>query len=169
MTDHILSHEESVGKIADLIRDIRYTMLTTLSAEGHLHSRPMTLQETAFDGTLWFFTGKSSPLVDEVAAHPEVNLGFADPDEGSYVSLSGRARLVEDRAKERELWKPILKAWFPRGLQDPELALLRVDVHHGQYWDAPEAKVVQLMGMAKAVVTGTAYHGGESGKVDLQS
>jgi len=169
MTDYTPTREESIGKIADLIQDIRFAMLTTLSLEGHLHSRPMTLQEASFDGTLWFFTGLSSPLVAEVGAHSEVNLGLSDPDSQSYVSLCGSARVVDDPAKERELWKPALRAWFPRGLEDPDLTLLRIDIHHVQYWDSPEAKVVQLLGMAKAMLTGHSYRGGESGKIDLSA
>jgi general stress protein 26 len=65
----------------------------------------------------------------------------------------------------KELWSPLHKAWFPKGLEDPKIALLRVDVDRAEYWDAPSSAAVRLFGFAKAVLTGKRY--GEEG-VDHQ-
>src|SRR5208337_4347672 len=51
-----------------------------------------------------------------------------------YVSFTGHASVVQDREKMQDLWCPAYRAWFPRGLDDPELALLRVDVERAEYW-----------------------------------
>ena len=71
------------------------------------------------------------------------------------------ARITKDRAKAEELWNTFLLAWFPKGLDDPNLALLEVDVEKAEYWDSPSSKVVQLIGFAKALATGKRY--GEEG------
>jgi len=52
------------------------------------------------------------------------------------------------------LWSAAAKAWFPGGVDDPDLQLLRVQVQHAEYWDVKESRMVQLFKMAKAVVTG---------------
>ena len=165
-----MAHEKTdIEKIRDLIKDIRFAMLTTIDADGSLRSRPMGTQEAEFDGDLWFFTGASSPKVDEVERDERVNLSYAAPDDNRYVSISGTARLVRDRAKAKELWNPVLKAWFPDGLDDPDLALLRVRVEKAEYWDAPSSKMVQLAGFVKAIVTGQrADDMGENEKIDLK-
>jgi hypothetical protein len=63
----------------------------------------------------------------------------------------------------------VLKAWFPDGLGDPDLALLRVRVEKAEYWDAPSSKMVQLAGFVKAIVTGQrADDLGENEKIDLK-
>lgn len=162
--------DEARAKLADLIKGIQFAMMTTVDdpATGSLRSRPMTTQEMKDDGLLWFFTPEHSAKVDEVNREHHVNLSYADPDSNRYVSISGRATLVRDRKKNEELWNPMLKAWFPKGLDDPELSLLRVEIDAAEYWDSPSSKVAQLIGFAKAIVTGTPYSGGEHEKVDIK-
>jgi general stress protein 26 len=152
-----MNDQENVAKLAKLIKGVRVAMLTTVEADGCLRSRPMHTQENYFDGTLWFFTWVDSAKVHEIEHDQHVNLSYADPSEQVYVSVSGRARLVRDRAKIEELWNPVHKAWFPQGVDDPNIGLLRVDVEKAEYWDSPSSKVVQLIGFTKAMLTGKAY------------
>ncbi len=119
---------EDLSKIGKLIDGIKVAMLTTAAADGSLRSRPMATQEVEFDGVLWFFTDVSSPKVDEVREDQHVNVSYSDPSGNRYVSMSGRARVVRDPAKVRELWSPVHKAWFPKGPEDPSIGLLRVEV-----------------------------------------
>ena len=84
----------SIKKLAELIKDIKFAMLTTVEADGSLHSRPMATQQTEFDGDLWFFTGVSSHKVHDIENNPQVNIASADPNDQSYISMSGRAHLV---------------------------------------------------------------------------
>jgi len=161
------SHAEAVTKLAELIRGIRFAMLTTLAPDGTLHSRPMATREDDFDGVLWFFTGADSGKSHEIADDARVNLSYGDPDGNRYVSVSGTARTLRDPVKAKELWNPLLKAWFPKGLEDPNLALLKVTVTAAEYWDGPSAKLEQLMGLVKAVVTGKPADGGEHAKIRL--
>ena len=162
------SERSDVEKIRDLIKGISFAMLTTVDEDGSLRSRPMQTQEAEFNGELWFFTSASSPKVDEVRSDQRVNVSYADPDDNRYVSLSGTASLVRDPAKIKELWKPALKAWFPDGLEDPDLALLRVKVEKAEYWDSPSSKMVQLAGFLKAIATGQRLdYAGENEKIEL--
>lgn len=100
-------------------------------------------------------------------ADDRVNLSFANPDDNPYVSISGTAQILRDRAKIEELWKPIYKAWFPDGKDDADLAVLKVTTTQAEYWDSPNGKIVQAIGLAKALVTGERPNMGESGKVRL--
>lgn len=167
-----MSHQEATTALEQLrekIKGIRIAMLTTIDEDGALHSRPMATQEVETDGDLWFFTAAGSTKAGEVGRDQRVNLSYADPDDQRYVSVSGTGRLVRDPAKAKELWNPILKAWFPKGLDDPELALLRVDIEKAEYWDSPSSKMVQLVGFLKAVTTGRRYEAGpgEHDKIEL--
>ena len=159
---------EEIKKLGELIKDIEIAMLTT-EDDGLLHSRPMATQKFEFDGDLWFFTEASSHKVDEINRARQVNVSYADPKHQRYISVSGAAELVRDQAKIKELWNPILKAWFPDGLDDPDLALLRVGVTRAEYWEAPNGKVVQLVGFVKALVTGEQYRPGEHEQITLQA
>ena len=139
---------------AKLIKETKFAMLTTVNRSGDLRSRPMTLVENEFNGDLWFFTHQSSDLASQVKAQPKVNLAFANVKDNSYVSACGQAEIVTDKAKEKYFWNPLFKAWFPEGLEDPDLCLLKVSVESADYWDSPAAPIVKLVGFAKAVLTG---------------
>lgn len=168
MVDNNAERNEQLKKLGELIKDIEFAMLTTAEADGTLRSRPMATQQVEFDGDLWFFTRASAPKVDEIEREQHVNVSYAKPEKQRYVSVSGQGQLVRDRAKIEELWNPAYKAWFPQGLDDPDLALLRVQASQAEYWDSPASAVVHLLGLVKATVTGQPYDGGEHAKVDLQ-
>ena len=161
--------QESVQKLGEMIKDIEFAMMATRAADGSLVSRPMSTQGGEFDGLLWFFTAKSAKVCSEIAVDPQVNLAYSNPKSNRYVSVSGPAEQIDDKAKAKELWNPLLKAWFPKGLEDPELTLLKVQVESAQYWDSPSSTVVQLVGFAKAILTGERYKAGkgEHGSVRL--
>jgi general stress protein 26 len=153
-TPNNMTRDQMVAKVAELIKDINVAMLTTEAEDGLLHSRPMATQKTEFDGTLWFFTGLSTGKISEIDWNPEVNLSYSDGSANKYVSVSGTAEIVDDRAKKEELWSDIYKAWFPQGLDDPDLCLMKVEVTFAEYWDVPSGKMVQAFGFLKALATG---------------
>ncbi|MES2887770.1 MAG: pyridoxamine 5'-phosphate oxidase family protein [Pseudomonadota bacterium] len=153
-----------------LIKNIRFGMFTTRHANGHFHSHPMTTQNKLIeaDDRLWFFMSRGSETVRSIAAQPTVNVAYADPGQDRYVSVSGEAKVVEDRAKMEALWTTMSQAWFPGGTQDPDLALVGVRVIHAHYWDVKENKLTQMYEMAKAAMTGTTpSEMGESGELRL--
>jgi len=158
--------QEAIGKLKELLEGIDFCMLTTIDS-GNLRSRPMSTQKLEFDGELWFFTSDNTHKMEEIQKDDRVNVAYSQPNENRYVSVSGRAEMVKDRAKIEELWNPIHKAWFPEGLDDPHLCLLRVDVEQAEYWDARNSKIVQLYGLVKALATGTEADYGENKKLSL--
>lgn len=158
-------------KLWHMIKDIKFAMFTTQHVNGHLHSRPMTTQNRSGDedDSLWFFMSRKSDPVEDIVANPTVNLSYADPDADRYVSVSGKARISNDMVKRRALWNKIAEAWFPGGVDDPDLTLVEVEIQHAHYWDVKQSKVRQLFTMAKAAVTGKPPSNmGESGEVQMR-
>jgi len=160
--------DEQIKKLAEMIKDIDFAMLTTIAEDGTLHSRPMSTQRVEFDGDLWFFTRASAPKVGEIEREHQVNVSYAKPEDQRYISVSGRAVVVRDRAKIEELWSPVLKAWFPEGPEDPDLALLKVSAERAEYWDSPSSAVAHAISFVKAIVTGTPANPGENEKIELK-
>ena len=166
MAEHA-DRKATIEKLGELIKGIDYAMLTTIEADGSLRSRPMATQDLQSDGTLWFFTKSNAPEVDEILHDPRVNVSYADVKNNRYVSVSGTAKAVRDQRKAQQFWNPAYKAWFPDGLDDPELALLQIDIDKAEYWDSSSSTMVHLAGFIKALATGQSYQGGESKKVHL--
>jgi general stress protein 26 len=144
---------EATEKVWNLIKDIHIAMLTTADTSGALYSRPMATQQTSFTGDLWFLTRQHSEKVEELRHDAHVNLTYTDPKNSRFVSLSGRAQVSEDRAKIEELWNPIYKAWFPEGVKDPEIRVLRVHVESAEYWEAPASAIVRYFRILKRAAT----------------
>lgn len=163
------THDSQIAKLRDLVKDIEYCMLTTIAENGSLHSRPMaTNREIEPNGDLWFFTYADSAKVTEVDRVEQVNVSFSAPDKQRYVSMAGTAQTIRDRAKMQELWKPELKAWFPKELDEPGIALLKVTVETAEYWDAPAGWVAKTIGFVKAATTGKPASSGENEKLNLK-
>ena len=139
-----------------LIKDIRFGMFTSRHGNGHLHSRPMTTQNRAIDedASLWFFMSRNSEPVSDLLSNPEVNVVYADPAADRYVSVSGSAACSHNAAKKRQLWSAAAGAWFPGGADDPSLVLVQVSISHADYWDVKDSKLVQVLKLAKAAITG---------------
>ena len=157
------SDYNALRKLNELIKGVRIAMLTTIREDGMPHSRPMATQSMETDGDLWFFTGWSTHKTHEIENNPRVNLAYANPDGNTFVSVSGAGSLLRDRKKAEDLWNPLYKAWLPKGLDDPELALLKVTIEEVEYWDSPSSAMVQLAGFVKSVVTGKRAHGDHGG------
>jgi general stress protein 26 len=130
--------------LRDLIKNVKFAMLTTRAVDGTLTSRPMTTLQTEFDGTLWFMLAANSLKAEDIEQRPKVNLGYAHPQDGRYVSVSGTAEVVRDRAKVGELWNPIYETWFPGGPDDENLALLKVEIATADYWESPQGDPQRL-------------------------
>ena len=157
---------KQLEKVRELIDGIRIAMLTTVDEQGNLVSRPMAALQIDEDGTIWFFTKRTSPKVDQIDNNDHrVNLSFADVSNASYVSVAGTAQELDDRAKVDELWNPQAKAWFPKGKDDPELILLKVHINMAEYWDSNDSMMVRLLQQATAVITGNPPKMGENEKV----
>ena len=164
-----LSHDEKLAKVRDMIKGIDIGMLTTMHESGTLRSRPMSVNgEVEFDGDLWFFTYGESPKVKEIEGDARVNVAFSDPKNQTYVSLSGTASLVRDKEKIKELFQPSLNAWFPQGVDTPDIALLKINVEGAEYWDSPTNAIAHVIGFVKSKVTGTQQQVGENEKLDLK-
>lgn len=127
-----------VQQLASWIRDMEFAMLTTEDRTGQLRSRPMVVLEQMPDDAIWFFSEASCQKVDDVQGHHSVNVRYTDATGKKFVSVSGRARVVRDREQMRSLWCNRLNEWFPKGAEDPELVLLRIEVHEAELWQAPE-------------------------------
>ena len=157
---------EQMTKVRDMAEAIRIAMMTTVDEQGNLVSRPMAALQFDEIGDIWFFTKRTSPKVDQIEHNEQhVNVAFASVSDANYVSISGTATEVNDRAKIDELWNPQAKAWFPNGKDDPELTLLKVHTQMAEYWDSNSSLMVRLFQQAAAVVTGSVPKMGENEKV----
>ncbi|MFD1705702.1 pyridoxamine 5'-phosphate oxidase family protein [Siminovitchia sediminis] len=123
--------QEDIETLRELIKDVDTAMLTTATEDG-LVSRPMKTQEVEFDGDLWFFTKKETNKYDEILHNQDVNVAYAGK---SYVSVRGRAEIIEDLDKKKELWSKVYDEIMQTSYDDPNVILIKVKVEAAEYWE----------------------------------
>ena len=162
------SMKDTLEKFYDLVTDLEVAMLTTRRPDGLLVSRPMATQARASGADLWFVTAEGSPKLDEIRHDSNVNLSYYKDRTREWISVAGKARVVKDRAKIHELYRPDWRAWFgDEGGEkdgtpnDPRMVLIAVDIELAHFMEINKPQVVVLFEVAKGMITGKAPDVGE--------
>jgi len=163
-----LSGDEALAKIRELLKGFPIAFMVTVQ-NGTPTARPIGVvgDHAAFDGSLWFITDKRSRKVTAIASGATTALLFQNDKEGAYLHLSGRATVVDDRTRLEELYTTLQRTWFPLGLDDPNITLVRFDAEQGDYWDSHDSLVRLAFAFAKSLVTKTPGKSGNAGVATL--
>jgi general stress protein 26 len=148
-----MPQSQAIARLNVLTRSMDTVILTTLRPDGTLHSCPMASQGVTDDGAFWFIANSNSEKVEAVRTIQRVSLCFANHVDNHYVSVSGFCELVRNREAARQLWNPNFKSWFPGGLEDPDLVLMKIVVQEAEYWDASQSRMVPLLGFDPNAIT----------------
>jgi len=161
------SSDQGLEKIKDLIKEIRVGVLVTKDEDGPMTGRPMSTAHIDDDGTLWFFTNEYSGKVEEISGKKDVLIAYASKSDNAYVIVNGTATLTDDREKIEEYWNPAMKAWFPKGLDDKKILLIKVEGTEAEYWEGSSSKIVVAFNIARSIATGKQYNQGDHGTVQM--
>jgi general stress protein 26 len=162
-----LYNEDAVKKIKDFVNDIKVCMFCTNVTHLPFRTRPMSTLEVDEEGNLWFFSAKSSDKNDEIKNDDTVQLIYSKNSDVHFLTITGKATIVEDQAKKDELWNPIVKAFFPEGKDDPDLSLVKIKPEAAHYWDTINGKMITWFKMAASAVTGNQNNVGVEGKLKV--
>jgi general stress protein 26 len=161
-------HKQKIEKFIEMVKDSKVCMLISSDKNAEsLSGRPMSISKIDEDGTLWFFTRASSYKVEEIEESKKVAIAITNESSNNYLMINGTGNLLNDKIKMKELWSSFLKAWFPLGLNDPDIILIKVKPNEVNYWDSSSSSMVVLFNVLKAIVTGKEYDEGEHGKINL--
>lgn len=167
MSKSQLNDNAAISKLKELTGAVKLCMLTTIHNDYSIGSRPMHTVDTDDNGCIWFFTNEFSGKVEDISKDNTVYLMYAHPGQNNYLFVKGTAKLVTDKQAIKERWSPMVKAWFPKGVDDPALALLKVDTTEASFWDSSSNNFVVFYQMLKAIATGEQADMGKFGKLDL--
>lgn len=149
------SSTEQREHFISLLKRFDTVILVTLNGEHEFHGRPMAVAAIEPDGRLWFLTSKDTAKVHEIEMDSHAYLTAQDGD-SAFLTLTGRATLIDDHEKVRELWNEVYRVWFPGGPDDPEIELISVRPEYGEFWDTTGGKRARYFWeAAKAYVSGS--------------
>jgi general stress protein 26 len=162
-----LLHEDAVKKIKELAEDAKICMFNTSLADIPFSTRPMGIQKVEDDGSIWFMSASDSKKNKEISDDRRIHLTFMNNGASEYLSVYGNAEIIIDKEKARELWNPIIKAWFHDGPEDANLTLIRFEPERGYYWDTKSNKMISMLKIAVGALTGKTMDDGLEGKINL--
>ena len=164
----LLRGDEALAKIRDLLAKFPIAFMVTVT-DGHVTARPIGVvgDHEQFDGTLWFITDKRSRKISAIESGATTALLFQNDEAGDYLHLSGRAAVVEDRARLEQLYTTLQRTWFPKGLDDPDITLVRFDADEASYWDSHDSYARLAAAFAKSLITGAPGRSGNAGVARL--
>jgi len=150
-----LTSFKATKKIKELVEKAETCFFCTSTATGASGAvRPMSVQQVDDQGNLWFLSADDSHKNKEIEMDPDVKLFFQGSAHSDFLKLDGSASISRDKAKIKELWKPILKTWFTEGENDPRITVIKVEPNEGYYWDNKNGKAVAGVKMLIGAVIG---------------
>lgn len=163
-----LKSQEAVAKIKELVEKAENCFFCTAVTESDsVGARPMAVQEVDDDGNLWFLSAGDSHKNDELNQDSHVRLYFQGGKHSGFLLLNGAATVSRDKARIKELWKPILKTWFTEGVDDPRITVIKVAPHDGYYWDTKHGMAVAGIKMLIGATIGKTLDDSIEGRIKV--
>ena len=161
-----MTHHTDQDRVWSLIERIGFCMMVTHDGgTDAMRARPMHAHPNRDDDAIYFLTDLRDRKDEEVEINDSVCLTFADNGSYLFVSVSGTANVLDDRAKVHELWDVGAQAFW-ENKDDPNIRVLRVRPESAEFWESP-GKIVSAVKMAAAAITGTRPDLGDNRKVRL--
>lgn len=162
-----LTAHQGIEKLKELIDHNSICLFSTDLKTLPITSRPMTVQQVDEEGNLWMMSAKDSDKNEQIKREPEVQLFFAKTADSEFLSVYGVASISYDKAKIEELWSPFAKAWFTEGKDDPRISVIKIEPIQSYYWDTRNGKMVSMLKIVTAAITGTRPNEGVEGKLTV--
>jgi len=119
-----LSDKELLAAAREIIIKARFGTLITHGHDGQLQARTIDPFEPEEQMVVWFATNPRTRKVMEMTRDSPVTLYFFDREDLAYVTLKGRARLVNDAQEKQKRWKEEWKEFYPN--RDRDYLLVKV-------------------------------------------
>jgi general stress protein 26 len=158
--------QAKIDRAWELMQRIKVGLFVTHDGHGdHLRARPVHAHPLPRDCAIYFLTDAESGKMHEIGGDQDVCIAFSDIGKSKYVSVTGTAAVLDDRAKIKQLWTASDKAFWT-GADDPSIRLVRIVPSIAEYWDSFGA-IVTAVKIAASSVTGAKPSLGENETVDL--
>jgi general stress protein 26 len=153
-----------IDRVWKLIEAIPIAMVVTHEGNGRgLRARPMAVRSARDEGVIYFLTDADTPKAEEIRRDQSVCLALADNKKQKYVSITGRAEMLDDRERVKKYWSLYDKAFWP-DKDDPSIRVLRVTPDSAEFWEG-SGTVVTTMKLAAAIASGERNNLGGNEKI----
>jgi general stress protein 26 len=145
--------DKEIEQLGDLLQEFQFCQFVTISPEGEIVSRPMTLQEPRPDSPIWFVASQANQPATNLLTDSRVNLSFHRQSDHAWISMSGTARLNGNPRLIQDLWRKDWDTWFSDQTRN-EIVLLEIEPSRVTFWEPEKGQLSLLASILKAKFTG---------------
>lgn len=129
-----MSETDGAARLTSLLREFEVAMMVSFSNNGTPHGRPMVIASLEQPLGIWFISRSASEKIKEIKERPDVFVS-CQRDKDVYLTMYGKAVVVEKPDKVRELWREAFRVWFPDGPDSSDISLVHFIPAEGEYWN----------------------------------
>lgn len=141
--------DKEIAQLGELLKDFKFCQFVTLSANGEMVSRPMTVQPPRPDAPIWFVASQASVPAANLMADSRLNLSFHRSSDHAWISLSGTAKLNGTPRLIQDLWQEDWDTWFSDENRN-EVVLIEVEPTTVTFWEPEKGRLSMFASILKA-------------------
>ena len=124
----------SEAKTRDYLDSAKTVSLAT-SMESKPSCRIMKIQKVDNDLKIWFVAHKSSQKIAQIDKNSSVCIVSFNEETARDIRLFGKMEILVDMETKKYVWNDRLEPYFPDGINDPELTVLKFIPERLEYRD----------------------------------
>ncbi len=168
MSTENLHNREAIDKLKEMVDKIDIGMLcTNVEGSDYVHAVPMSRQEVDEEGNIWFLFSSGSETHRNLLQSDKLSLLYADVGNYSFLSINGTGEISRDRDRIEKYWNKMVEAWFEKGIEDPQIRILKVIPSEAHYWDNKANKLVTFFKVVVSAASGGKLDIGREGDLNL--
>ncbi len=153
LVTHDLEGKEALKKLKAIVRSAKSCLMLTALDHIPQTASPMYVQKVGDNASLYFLSKGDSERNLNINVDDRVSLYFQNPGKQDYLSIFGHAVVHNDTSTIERYWSDRAGAWF-NGPDDPSATVIEVKPSQTFYWSAKDGKMLQLLKMSFAAITG---------------
>ena len=135
-----------------LITDLTFCVAVTQGEGGDANARVVQPRPLGADWSVDVLTNRRCRKVREIERTGRLTLLYQHDQDRSYVSLVGRAEIVDDVAFKCSVWTPAHDRWNPAGPEDPATIFVRLITERIELWSAVHDVMPAPAGYSAAIL-----------------
>lgn len=159
-----LPHAEALKLVWEGAKKIRVCMMTTWDGRKQC-ARPMSSHVYRDQHAIYFLDRHDSAKEQQIKEYPEICLNYMDQVGNTYIAISGRAVVSNDRSLIKKCWSAFYKAWWDSE-NDPNIRVIIFKPEEAEIWNG-DNQILASGKMLLAAVTGAKPSLGDNAKVAI--
>jgi general stress protein 26 len=131
-----MSADNLLGLAGETANAVSTCLAITMDRNGDANARAINTSKLTDDWTVRFMTDRGTRKLGEIARTGRMTLVYYHQVGGAYVTLVGRASIIDYVAAKQAIWQPAKFKWHPGGPTDSNVVLIDFVAERIETWNS---------------------------------